>query len=89
MSSRFLLESAVGSGVKGFTDVRADNVHSLSLICQAGHHVIEEDQVCQAGPASHEPTLARPDLLAFLHVMSLKMTCFMTFPGTEVRLTGL
>ncbi|KAK4811096.1 hypothetical protein QYF61_016382 [Mycteria americana] len=32
MSSQFLQENAVGNGVKGFTEVYVDNIHSLSLI---------------------------------------------------------
>jgi len=32
--------------------------------------VIEEDQVGQAGPASHEPVLAGPELLIVLHTPS-------------------
>ncbi|XP_075382890.1 NADH dehydrogenase [ubiquinone] 1 alpha subcomplex assembly factor 2 isoform X2 [Mycteria americana] len=31
MSSQFLQENAVGNRVKGFTEVQADNIHSLSL----------------------------------------------------------
>ncbi|KAK4824878.1 hypothetical protein QYF61_021085 [Mycteria americana] len=32
MSSQFLQETAVGNRVKGFTEVEADNIHSLPLI---------------------------------------------------------
>lgn len=49
------------------------------------------DQVGQSGPAAHKPLLAGPDPWLFIicHIMALKTTFSMTFPGTEVRLTGL
>ncbi|GAB0180326.1 protein Wnt-4a-like [Grus japonensis] len=47
MSSQFLQENAVGNGVKGFTKVQVDNIHSLSLIHYVVHLVIG-DQVSQA-----------------------------------------
>jgi len=53
----------VGNSVKGLTKVQVDNIHTLSLIHQVGHLVIEADQVGQAGPAFHEPMLAGPDPL--------------------------
>ncbi|KAK4807198.1 hypothetical protein QYF61_024318 [Mycteria americana] len=56
MSSQFLQENAVGNRVKGFIEV------------QAGHLVIEGDQVSQAGPAFPEPMLAGPDPLVGLHM---------------------
>ena len=40
----------MGNSVQGLTKVQVDNIHSLSLIHQAGHLVIEGDQVGQAGP---------------------------------------
>ena len=58
----------MGVNIKGFTKVQVNNSHSLSLIHLAGHLVIEGDQVCQAGPIFHKPTLAEPDLLVVLHV---------------------
>jgi len=69
MSSKFLQEDGVGNSVKGLTKVQVDDIHSLSLIHQAGHLVIEGDQVGQAGCAFHEPMLAGPDPLAVLHMV--------------------
>ena len=40
------------------------------MIQQAGHSIIEGDQVGQAGPAFHEPMLARPDPLVVSHMPS-------------------
>jgi len=34
-----------------------------------GHSITEGDQVGQAGPDFHEHMLARPDLLAVLHML--------------------
>ncbi|KAK4823264.1 hypothetical protein QYF61_000231 [Mycteria americana] len=68
MSSQFLQENAVGNHVKGFTEVYIDNIHSLSLIHQVGHLLIEGDQVGQAGPAFPEPMLAGPDPLVILYM---------------------
>ncbi|KAK4807797.1 hypothetical protein QYF61_023630 [Mycteria americana] len=68
MSSQFLQENAVGNRVKGFTEVQIDNIHSLSLIHQAGHLVVEGDQVGQAGPAFPEPMLAGLDPLVIFYM---------------------
>jgi len=68
MGSQFLQEDAVGNSVKGLTKVQVDNTYSLSLIHEAGHFVIDGDQVGQAGPAFHEPMLAGPDPLMILHM---------------------
>ena len=57
----------MGNSIKGLTKVEVDNHPSLSLIHEAGHLVIEGDQVDQAGPAFHEPMLAGPDPLVVLH----------------------
>ena len=92
MGCQPLQENTVGDSVKGFTEVKVDYINSLSLIHQTGHLIIELDHVGQAGPAFHEPVLAGPDLLVVLCtccVISLTMMCSITFPGTEVRLTGL
>jgi len=43
-------ENTVGGCVKGFAEVLVDYVNSLSLIHQAGHLVIEGDEVGQTGP---------------------------------------
>ena len=40
----------MGGCVKGFAEVLVDYVNSLSLIHQAGHLVIEGDEVGQTGP---------------------------------------
>ncbi|PKU36237.1 rna-directed dna polymerase from mobile element jockey-like [Limosa lapponica baueri] len=45
MGSQFLQEDTVGDCIKGFTKVQVNNIHSLSLIHQAGHFIIEGDQV--------------------------------------------
>ena len=58
MSIQFLQEDAVGKGVKVFTKVQVDDIHSLSLIQQAGHLLIERDQVSQARPAFHKLILS-------------------------------
>ena len=52
----------MGDSVKGFAKVQVDNIHSLSLLHQMGHLVIE-DQVGQAGPAFNEAMLTGPDML--------------------------
>ncbi|PKU41861.1 hypothetical protein llap_7836 [Limosa lapponica baueri] len=67
MGSQFLQENAVGNCVKGFTKVQVNNIHSLSLINNKGHLVIEGDEVSQAGPAFHKPVLTGPDRLVVLH----------------------
>jgi len=36
VSSQFLQENAVGDGVKSFTKVQVNNMHSLSFIHQVG-----------------------------------------------------
>lgn len=61
MCCQLLQENTVGDRVKGFAEVRVDRIHSLSLIHQVGHLVIEGDEVGQAGLAFHEPMLAGPD----------------------------
>ena len=45
-SSHFRQENAVGNGVKGLTNVKVDNIHSLSLMQSAGRPVVEGDQIC-------------------------------------------
>jgi len=40
----------------------------MSLIHQVGHLVVEGDEVGQAGPAFHEPTLSEPNFLIVLHI---------------------
>ena len=52
---QLLQENAMADGVKGFTKVWKDYVHSLSLIHTAGHLIIEGDWVGQAGPAFQKP----------------------------------
>ncbi|XP_064498217.1 uncharacterized protein LOC135407259 [Pseudopipra pipra] len=74
MSSQLLQDNAVGNSAKGSTKVQVDNTHSLSLIHQAGHLVIE-DQADQAGPAFRKSKLG----LGW-HGMALN-----TIPGTEGR----
>lgn len=44
-------------GVKGFAEVQADKIHSLSWIPQADHLVIKGDQAGQAGSAHPKPML--------------------------------
>lgn len=61
--------------VTGLTKVQVDNTHSLSLIHQVDHQVIEGDQVRQAEPAFPKPMLARPD-----HLVTLYMPCDGTLP---------
>ena len=56
------------NSAKGFTKVRVDNIHSLSLIDQADHLVSEGDHISQAGPAFHKPTLTGPYPLVVLEV---------------------
>ena len=68
MSSQFLQQNAMEDSIKGYTKVQVDNIHSLSLIHYAGHVVVGGDQVCQAGPAFHNPMLAGPDPLVVLHM---------------------
>ena len=63
MSYQLLQGNILGDSVKGFTEVLAGYVHSLSLIHQTGHLIMEEDQVGQAGPAFRKPMLAGPDPL--------------------------
>ena len=76
--------------VNGAAEVKVDYINSLSLVYQSGHLVIEGDEVGQAQATFHEPVLAGPDsLYATCRVFSPKMICSITFPGTEVRLTGL
>ena len=58
----------MGNGVKSFTEVKVDHIHSLSFIHLACHSIIEGDQVCQAGPAFHKPVLTGPDRLVALQV---------------------
>ena len=91
MGCWLLQENTMGDSVKSFAEVQADYVNSLSLIYQAGHSVIEGDQVDQARPAFHKPMLARLDspLSCTCLVISLKMIWSTTFPGTKVRLTCL
>ncbi|PKU38186.1 rna-directed dna polymerase from mobile element jockey-like [Limosa lapponica baueri] len=67
MGNQFLQEDTVVDCFKDLTKVQVKNIHNLSLIHQAGHFVTEGDQVCQAGPAPHEPMLAGPDRLGLLH----------------------
>ncbi|PKU45443.1 wd repeat-containing protein hypothetical protein [Limosa lapponica baueri] len=45
MGSQFLQEDTVGDCIKDLTKVQVNNVHSLSLIHQAGHFVIEGDPI--------------------------------------------
>lgn len=61
---------------------QVEHTHSLSLLLQVGHPVMEGDQVSQAAPAFHKPKLAGPDSLVVLHghVMAVKMICSVTFP---------
>jgi len=81
----------VGNSVKGLTKVQVDDIHSLSLIHQVDHLVIEGDQVGQAGPVFHEPMLSGPiPWLSFTRLVNaLRMNHSIILPGTEVRLTGL
>lgn len=51
----------MGDNVKGFAEAKADYINSFSLIYQAGHLIIEGDQVGKAGPPFHEPILTGPD----------------------------
>ncbi|PKU39572.1 dtw domain-containing protein 2 [Limosa lapponica baueri] len=44
MGSQFLQEDTVGDCIKGLAKVQVNNTHSLSLIHQVGHFVIEGDQ---------------------------------------------
>jgi len=75
----------VGDGIKGFTQVQVDYIHSLSLIHQVGHLGIEGDEVAQAaGPAFCEPMLSHMS-----YVIALSMICSITFPDTEVGLAGM
>lgn len=59
---QFLQENVVGKCVKGLTKIQRDSIHSLSLICLAGH-LDTGDQGGQTGPAFHEPVIAGPDLV--------------------------
>jgi len=69
MSSQFLLKNAVGNGVKGFTKVQVDIIHSLSLIHQVDHLVVDGDQVGQARPVFRKPMLTGPDFLVVLYML--------------------
>ena len=49
MGCQPLQDNTVGDCVKGFADVYVDYINSLSLMFQAGHLVIEGDEVGQGG----------------------------------------
>ena len=59
----------MGDSVEGFAEVRLGHSNSLSLIHQAGHSIIEGNQVGQLGLALHEPMLAGPDPLLVPHML--------------------
>lgn len=90
MSGRFLWVSSVADSIKGFSKVQADNTHRL-FSSTVWHTAKERDQVGQARPAFHKSVLAGPNPLVVWHELhdTLKITCSITFPGTEVRLMGL
>ena len=75
----------MGDSVKSFAEIHVDYVNSLSFIHQAGHSIIEGDQVGQAGPDFCEPMLA--GLTTWLsrtcHMISLEIICSIAFPGTD------
>ena len=91
MSYQLLQGNILGDSVKGFTEVLAGYVHSLSLIHQTGHLIMEEDQVGQAGPAFHEPMLAGPDHPVVPHMLCdhTQDDLFRNLPSTEIGLKGL
>lgn len=75
--------------VEGSTEVQVKNNCSLSLIHLVGHPVIEGGEVGHhAGPAFPNLILAGPDpcLPCTCCVMAQRMSCSMTFPGTELSL---
>lgn len=55
--------------VKCLNKVQTDNVYRLSLISQAGHLVVEGDQVSQAGHTLYELMMTGPDSLVFPHML--------------------
>ncbi|RMB92284.1 hypothetical protein DUI87_31396 [Hirundo rustica rustica] len=69
MSCQLFQEYAVGDSVKGLAEVQIDNIHSLSCIHQAGHLVMNGDQVGQTRPTPPKPMLAGSDTLAILYVV--------------------
>ncbi|KAJ7397586.1 Oxidation resistance protein 1 [Pitangus sulphuratus] len=74
-------ENVVRNGMKGFTKVHIDNIHSLTLIHQAGHLVIE-DQLTKSLPPR---TIGYPWTLVYStakHGMSLK-TLYRTMMGLD------
>lgn len=67
---------------------QVEHTHSLSLLLQVGHPVMEGDQVSQAAPAFHKPKLAGPDSLVVLHGSQNDLLCDLPL-AQEVRLTDL
>ena len=68
MDCQLLQENTMGDSVRGFVEVKVDYINSLFLILQMRHSIIEGDHLGQAGPAFHEPMLARTDPPAVPHM---------------------
>jgi len=65
---QILQENTLGHIVKALAFVWEDYISNLSLIHQVGHSLIEGHQVGIAGPAFHEPLLARFEPPVVLHI---------------------
>jgi len=78
----------MGDSVKSLAEVEVDYTHCSPLIYPASHAIIESYQLGQALILLGESLLTTPDSSTCLEMTS-GMNCTITFPGMEVRLTGL
>lgn len=82
VSCKFFQDKAVGNCVKCFAEVLARNIH-------CSHCGKRSDQVSLAWLDFVKPILAFPHCLFICFLIIYRRTCFITFPGIEVRLPSL
>lgn len=81
---QLLQEDLMEDRVKHFPEVWVDNVHCFPFICRATHFITEGGQVDQVELPFSEAVLTPPGAWQWFPEL-----CSTTFPGLEVRPTGL
>jgi len=77
----------MGDSIKGLPEVKAHNIHWLGRCGNSSDDIIEGYLIGQASFPLGEPMLTIPNNLHLLEMTS-RISCSVTFPGMEERLTG-